>query len=165
VRLRLGQTRIDLSGRTGAHYDLKFAVDAEDLALPLPEASGHLAATGHVGGTAHDPVVALIARGADIAWNDLKLASLRASVDLDPAGSGRTDSLLRLDGLRWRERQVDSITLETQGTATAHSAGLHVRGPGLDADARGSGRFHDGAWQLRLAALDVADHKDLKLAL
>jgi translocation and assembly module TamB len=165
VRLRLGQTRIDLSGRTGAHYDLKFAVDAEDLALLLPEASGHLAATGHVGGTAHDPVVALIARGADIAWNDLQLASLRASIDFDPAGSGRTDSLLRLDGLRWRERQVDSITLETQGTATAHSAGLHVRAPGLDADARGSGRFHDGEWQLRLAALDVADHKDLKLAL
>ena len=165
VRLRLGQTRIDLSGRTGARYDLRFNVDADDLALLLPDASGHLAASGRVSGTAHDPIVALIARGADIAWNDLQLASLRASIDLDPAGSGRTDSLLRLDGLRWRERRVDSVTLETQGTATAHSAGLHVRAPGLDADARGSGRFHDGEWQLRLATLDVVDHRDLKLAL
>jgi translocation and assembly module TamB len=165
VRLRLGRTRIDLAGHTGARYDLKFDVDAEDLALLLPDASGHLAATGHVGGTAHDPVFALIARGADIAWKDMRIDALRASVDFDPAGSGRADSLLRLDGLRWRERHTDSVTLETQGTATAHSLGLHVRAPGLDADARGSGRFHDGEWQLHLATLDVTDHKDLKLAL
>jgi translocation and assembly module TamB len=165
VRLHLGATRINLTGHTGALYDLRFDVNASDLALLLPDASGHLEAAGHIGGTAHDPVLGLIARGADVAWRDLRLDSLRASVDLDPAGSGRADALLRLDGLRWRERRIDSITLETQGTASAHSAGLQLRGPGLDADAHGSGHFRDGEWQLHIAALEVLDHKNLKMSL
>jgi translocation and assembly module TamB len=165
VRVQLGQTRVELSGRTGAQIDLKFAVDADDLALLVPEATGHLAASGHIGGTAHDPVVALIARGADIAWGDLRLGSLRVNVDVDPAGSGRMDSLLRADTLHWRERAIDSITIETQGTSAAHSAGIHVRAPGLDADGRGTGSVRDGEWQLRLAALDITDHKDLTLKL
>ena len=165
VRLRLGATRIDLTGSTGARYDLRFDVNASDLALLLPDASGHLEAAGRIGGTAHEPVLGLIARGAGIAWQDYRVDSLRASIDVDPGGSGRTDALLRLDGLRWRERHTDSITLEMQGTAAAHSAGLHLRGTGLDADARGSGQFRDGEWQLRIASLDVLDHKDLKMAL
>ncbi|MFO1408982.1 MAG: hypothetical protein U1F06_01190 [Steroidobacteraceae bacterium] len=147
VRLRLGTTRIDLTGHTGARVDLRFDINASDLALLLPDASGHLEAAGHIGGSPHEPVLGLIARGAGLAWRDFRVDALRASIDLDPAGSGRTDALLRLDGLRWRERHTDSVTLEMQGTAAAHSAGLHVRGPGLDADARGGGRFRDGEWR------------------
>ncbi|MCC7463477.1 MAG: translocation/assembly module TamB domain-containing protein [Gammaproteobacteria bacterium] len=165
VRLRLGATRIELTGRTGPHYDLRFDVNADDLALLVPDASGHLEAAGHVGGSMRNPVISLIARGADIAWQDLRLDSLRASVDIDPAGSSRTDALLRLDRLRWRERHADSVTLAIHGTAAAHSAGLQLRGPGLDADVRGSGRYHDGEWRLGIAALDVLDHRDLKMSL
>ena len=165
VRLRLGATRIDLAGQIGAHNDLRFDINASDLALLVPDARGRLEAAGRVGGSARDPLLGLIARGAGLAWQDLRLDSLRASVDVDPAGSGRTDALLRLDGLRWRERHADSVTLEMQGTAGAHSAGLHLRGPGLDADARGRGRFHDGEWQLSVTALDVLDHRNLKMSL
>ena len=165
VRVQLGRTRVELSGHTGARNDLRFAIDADDLALLLPGATGRLEASGHVGGTAHDPLVALIARGGGLAWQDLRVDALRASTDFDPAGSGRADALLRLDGLRWRDRLLDSVVLESQGTAASYSAGLHVQGPGLAADARATGRFADGQWQLRLASVEVTDHKDLKLAL
>jgi translocation and assembly module TamB len=165
VRLQLGASRINLDGRIGSHVDLKFDVDADDLALLKAGAQGKLRARGQVSGDANSPALQVEARGTGIVWDDLRAQSLNADVQLDAAHGNRAGANVRVTGLRYGERVADSLSFVSAGTLAAHSATLELAAPQLQLRATGDGQFHAGTWRWRLQQLRTTDNRELLLNL
>jgi hypothetical protein len=141
VRLRLGATRIDLAGQIGARNDLRFDINASVLRCSSDARPSR--------GRQSRRWCARDRCSADRTWRrprlrDLRLDSLRASVDVDPAGSGRTDALLRLDGCAGASATPMASRSRCR-VRPARTVPVCTCAVGPDADARGRGRFHDGS--------------------
>lgn len=166
VRLQLGTTHIDLDGRIGAHNDLRFDVDASDLALLREGARGRLRARGSVrDGGGPLPALAIDASGSGIGWDQLALGAVTARVDFNPAEGGRADAQLQLQALKYGERSASSVRLTSSGTSAAHQVRLQVDAPQLQIRAGGDASLHDAAWDWTIAELQASDGRELNLAL
>ena len=166
VQLQLGATRIAIDGHTGGSMQLNFAIDADDLALLHPGAHGHLTARGSVHGDARAPTVSGGAHLHDIEWEGTRLESLDAQVAFDPAGSGRNDARIELEGLTFAGRRVEALRLRTEGTTARHALSLNAHGEGFQLEAAGEGRYAGGEWieQVTQAKLGDGQKLDLRLA-
>lgn len=165
VRLQLGATRISADGRVGAHNDLRFDIDASDLALLSENARGQLRARGEIQDGAPWPAVQLEATGANIVWDRLAIGAVTAKVDYDAVDRGRADVAISARMLRLGERSADGIQLTSSGTAAAHHVSLQMRAPQLQLSAAGDGVLSGGLWQWQIADLRAEDGRDLKLSL
>ncbi|MFM2286913.1 MAG: hypothetical protein RL684_56, partial [Pseudomonadota bacterium] len=157
VQLRLGGTRLALDGRIGAHVDLKYSVDASDLALLAEGAAGHLHASGQLRIAGSNPLWVGDMQGGDLAWGALRVRQVSGRVDFDPAGSGHATSGLELEHLQWQDRLFDRLRVATTGSATAHQFIAELRGPSLQVSATGSGTWSQERWHLQFARLDAGD--------
>jgi len=165
VNVQLGATRIIADGRIGERIDLRFDVDAEDLALLKADARGRVQARGSIGGDLKNPLVRLQASGSGIVWDEYSAQSLNASITFDPQGSGRADSTIRVGKLAVGERSAETLLFTTSGTTLQHQTALELTTPELRVRAGGNGSFADGVWKLQLQRLDAEDGNVLQLAL
>lgn len=165
VRLQLGGSRINIDGRIGSQYDVKFAVDSDDLALLKADARGRLHAVGEARGGAGQLMLQLEASGSDIAWDEIRARALTARAALDDADSGRADVNLKVSGLQLGARILDSLDFTTTGTRAAHQVNLDARAPQLQVHATGTGQLAGSAWQWRMQQARVADGRDLLMNL
>jgi len=161
VNVTLGGTHIVADGRAGSALDLRFAIDAQDLALLADGAGGRLSAHGSLRGTSAQHSLVLSAQGQDIAWKSLKLARLAADVDFEPTGSGRADARIRLDDLQIGDRHVPQIGLTMAGSTAEHELALDARVADVTIAARGTGHY-EGGWNAEITAFNV-DGDSLRL--
>lgn len=165
VRLQLGATRLNLDGRVGGHLELKFDVDAADLALLHDQARGRLRASGDIRGDTTAPSVQLDATGSNLVWDDMTLQSLSARIALDPQASGRADTRVQLKSLMVGDRQLDSLSFSSAGTVAAHRASLEVKAPQLTLTAAGDASLDRGNWRWRIAQMRAEDGRDVMMDL
>jgi translocation and assembly module TamB len=166
VRLQLGATHVNADGRIGAHTDLRFDIDASDLALLQEGARGQLRARGSVrdsGGPL--PVLTVDASGSGIVWQKLALGAVNAKIDFSPLERGRADAQLQVRALKYGERSADSVQLTSSGTAGAHRLTLQLTAPQLQLHAAGDAALRDGAWDWSIAELRAEDGHELQLTL
>lgn len=165
VNLQLGATRIVADGRIGDSVDLRFDVEAEDLALLKAAARGKLTARGRIGGDLRNPLLRVQASGSGIVWDQWSAQTLNADVTLEPQGNGRADSNVRIGKLVYGERSVDSLQFRTSGTTAQHQASFELGTPQLRVRAGGDASFVDGVWRLKLQQLNAEDDNQLALEL
>jgi len=165
VRLQLGATRIDADGRLGSTLDLKFAIDADDLALLKPGARGRVSLQGTLRGDWHDPTLLSSAKARDVQWEGVQLAALDGSINFDPHGSGRADSALQLTGLRMAGRELEQLSLRVEGTTAEHSIAFQARAEGFTLAAHGSGHYNAGQWLTRISSVQLGDEAKLRMQL
>src|SRR6185369_10744224 len=87
VRLSLGRTNLSADGRIADAFDLRFAVEAEDLSLLKQESRGKLKGQGTLHGTWADPIVNAELHGSDLEHEGVKLAAIDGKIDFDASGS------------------------------------------------------------------------------
>lgn len=166
VNLQLGATHIHADGRIGKHMDLRFDVDASDLALLREGARGRLRARGSVHSTSGPlPALSLDASGSGITWDRLALGAVNAKVDFNPVDGGRADVRLQINALKYGERSADSVQITSSGTSASHRIMLQLDAPQLQMNAGGDAVLHDGAWDWSIAELRATDGRELQLAL
>jgi autotransporter translocation and assembly factor TamB len=165
VRLQLGATRINADGRVGAHNDLRFDVDATDLALLQENARGQLRARGSLHDGTPWPALQLDASGGNIVWDRLAIGALTARINYEAEDRGRADVQLDARQLSYGRRTADSLQIASSGTAAAHRVTLQLHAPQLRLQAAGDGSLHDGVWQWLISELGAEDGRELKLAL
>lgn len=165
VDLHFGRTHIALDGGLGAHRDLAFVLEAEDLSLLDPAAMGRVTARGRLAGTDAAPVLLFKARGTDFAWHDRKLAALNADVDIDLGASRRTEGEIDLDGLQIGSRTVQKMNVQLTGSADAQHIVARVEATPLRSALIAQGVVNQGQWrgQITSLAIDDADKLQLKL--
>ncbi len=165
VRLQLGATRIVADGRIGENMELRFDVNAADLALLKTGARGKLQARGNFRSSATLPTLQLDATGSDIVWDDVALRSLTAKVSIDPAGSHRADTDIHVGGLVIGGRVADSLRFVTEGSVEGHRARFDMQAPQLRVHAEGDATLKNGLWHWIMAQARAEDDRDLKLSL
>jgi translocation and assembly module TamB len=165
VRLQLGATRIAADGRVGEHMELRFDVNADDLALLKADARGKLQARGNFRGSATTPMLQLDATGSGIVWDDVVVQSLTAKVSFDPVGSHRADTDIRIGKLTIGDRVADSLHFVTLGTVAAHRTSFDVQAPQLRVHAEGDATLKNGQWHWAVTQARAEDDRNLKLNL
>jgi len=166
VRLQLGTTHISADGRIGSHTDLRFDIDASDLALLKEGARGHLRARGSVRDNEGAlPALSVEASGTGIVWDQLAIGTVNASVDFSGQDRGRADAHMQVRALKYGERSADNIQITSSGTSAAHHITLQLDAPQLQLHAAGDATLHDGAWDWTIGELRAVDGHELQLAL
>jgi translocation and assembly module TamB len=165
VQLRLGATRLEADGRIGARTDVRFAVDAEDLALLHAGARGRLHAEGHFRGDQHNPMLQARISGAQLQYQDISLRTVDASIDFDPRGSGHAESDIRVEQLSMANHQIDQARFTTTGTAAAHRFTMQLRATPFSVKASGTASFSDGVWRADFAEFKASDGAGVQLEL
>lgn len=165
VRMQLGTTRLQADGQAGKDLDLNLRIDTDDLALLHEGAHGQLQAHAHVGGSAENPLLEGAASATDLKWEKFAVASLDATVDFDPHGSGHADSQIVLHGLSLGDERIDTLRFSSTGPAQQHQLQLDADLPQATMSAGGSGSFIDGQWRIELTGLQASDKHKLHLGL
>jgi translocation and assembly module TamB len=165
VRLQLGSTRIVADGRVGEHAELRFDVSADDLGLLKADARGTLRARGNYRGSNALPMLQLDATGSGIVWDDIAVQSLVAKVAVDPAGSHRADTDIRVGQISIGNRAADVLHFTTTGTVESHDTTLDMQAPQLRVHAAGNATLKQGLWHWTISQARAEDDRNLKLNL
>ena len=165
VQLQLGATHLEADGRIGARPDLRFAIDASDLALLHNGARGKLRAAGHFRGDARNPLLLARVSGTALEYDGTRLQALTADINFEPQGSGRADISVQLDQLSAGAHRLSHLAFTTTGTAAAHRYSLELRAPPYRAQAVGEGQYADGVWHAGIDAFTAGDGGALHMTL
>lgn len=134
-----GNTRLEVSGQWDEQVDLRWQLQAPDLATLSPLFSGSIEADGHIQGSPETPQITLSAAGKALDFGDISIASLAAS------GSYLNNSNLlelSLEGLLFGSgegERIDSLRLTATGLPADHGLRVRLQSPLADADLRLSG--------------------------
>lgn len=167
LRFQAGRTHLAIHGHIGAEreLDLEFNLDADNLALLAEGARGELNAQGRLAGTSKAPVIQFEAHGQDIEHQDLKIAKLSASVDLDWRGQRESKADVALSRLTLGQRELTEFNVKLDGTTTAHGIRTDVLVDDTTLHLSGKGGFADGVWRGTVGELFVDDSANLNLQL
>jgi translocation and assembly module TamB len=165
VRLQLGATRIVADGRIGTTSELRFDINADDLGLLQADARGKLQARGSYRSSPTVPLLQLDATGSGIVWDNFSVQTVVAKVALDPTGTHRADTDIRIDKLSVGNRSADSLHLATSGTVEAHHVSVDMLAPQLRVHAEGDAALVNGLWHWNVDQARAEDDRDLKLSL
>lgn len=165
VRLSLGHTNLSADGRIADAFDLRFAVQAEDLSLLKQESRGKLKGQGTLSGTWADPVVNAEVHGSGIEHEGVSLAAIDGKVDFDSSGARPSHIDLQARDLVYDQRTLSEISFKLNGSAGDHVAHINAKAPGLALESELAGAFAHGVWQGQMRKLGVSGSESLKLAL
>ncbi len=128
LTLALGEARLALDGSIGERWDLRWRIDAPDLASVWPGAAGTLAAHGALSGPRLAPHIVGSLRGRSLAWHADRAAALTAEVDVDLAADNRFALSVQAEGIDARGMQWSQARLSGKGSAREHRLDLAIEG-------------------------------------
>ena len=148
-----GPNRIKLDGRVDDRLDLRFAIEAPDLASLYPGLGGRLHGDGQLGGTRTQPSVVGKFSGAGLGYEGLRAQQFDLSVDWrDDKGSGRA----RLTGLDLDGQVVNGLSADLDGDLAMHRLKLAADGPEFAFTLSAQGGLIGQVWQGELRALTAS---------
>lgn len=162
VDLRLGDNRIQGSGRWAETLQATLDLDMPRLAQLWPDLTGRLAGKLNLSGTPQVPQGDLTLEGTAIAFQDNRLDSLQISANL--AEGERAQLRLNANGLQAGDNEIGELRLDASGTLETHVAALDLKGPLLDLDLALDGGLRGENWRGRLVRAEL-DAKGQRWAL
>ncbi|HEY1491024.1 MAG TPA: translocation/assembly module TamB domain-containing protein, partial [Steroidobacteraceae bacterium] len=166
VHVNLGGTSLSLDGQVNERLNLRFALNSQDLSLLAPESRGQLKAAGSITGTLADPAVTATAHAHDIDHQGLKVASLEANINFDPAALDRESRVeISVHKLSYQTRTVDTASFTLQGLPSAYTVHLAAAAPGLAASLQARGAYANASFRGQLTQLTLSGSDALHLSL
>jgi translocation and assembly module TamB len=152
-RVSSGRTSIRANGRLGEQWDLKWRLDAPQLATLLPDLKGTIKGRGTLQGTATAPVVALDLDIRNLVAGATRVERLAGKAVVDIRGSSRstidfTGRQMTLAGQKWSK-----LTLSGKGLPEKHALQLRLDGELANLKLALSGGLEGKAWSGRLMEL------------
>ena len=148
-----GPNRVRVDGRAGATFDLRFDIEAPDLASLYPGLTGALSGSGRLEGTPQVPLLVASLDGRSVAFEAMRAGDLKLDVDwAENGGKGA----LRIRGLVAPGVEMEKILLNLSGTPEAHRLDLSANGPQADVTLAARGGLIDQAWRGQLSGLMLA---------
>lgn len=166
IKLAAGGLALDLDGVIGpAARDLKFNVNANDLAILAPGSRGRLRASGSWRGPNDEPVIVLQASGRDLQYGDLQLAEFDAKIDLDSRPRQTSAIDLRARDISVGGRRLQRLSFDLDGPAESSVARVEAQMNDILLRSTASGAFSGGAWRGRWRSIEVDNKSALHLKL
>lgn len=147
LELHSGGTRLSAGGGVGAQWDMRWQLEAADLAELWPAATGRLTLGGRVDGPVRTPRLRLEGEGQGLAWAGARLAQTGVRADVDLAGVAPWHLDLQLSGLEHGGQRLESARLHARGSAARHDLSLEARPAGGGSlEVAGRGSWAEGRW-------------------
>ncbi len=159
ARLRLGANSLMLRGSFGVAGDaMRFDLSAPDLAAFKQGIVGSLRGEGTLSGTASRPALDGRFSAARMAYEDIRVATSTAELQLAQGEDPRVSVRVKLMGLKRGKQSLDRLNISAQGLLSAHRIELSAQGERVDATAELEGAFRraDATWRGRLLHADNA---------
>jgi translocation and assembly module TamB len=161
-KLRLGfgsaQVVVNGSANPAQQFDLSFEAEAKNLAGLLPGASGEFRVQGTLKGKAQQPDLNLTVNVGNVKYEEYQLKRLNGRIKADLAENGRIDADLKASGIRVKEEEISSASLQIQGSTERHTLELSVAGTPGKVQLAAAGGLKEQTWQGRLTQLSL-DHE------
>lgn len=154
VDLRLGDNRIEGSGRWAETIEASLALDLPRLAQLWPDLAGSLKGNLNLAGTPEAPQGKLALTGDAVAFQDNRIQQLQLTADL--AEGERGQLRLEAQGLNAGTTELGTLQLTAGGTLAAHQADLQLQGPLLNLSTVLSGGLKGDDWLGRLTHAELA---------
>jgi translocation and assembly module TamB len=151
--LRVGDNRVQGSGRWAEKLEANLALDLSSLGQLWPDLSGQLAGRLDLAGTPAAPTAQLALTGTAVAYQQNRIDSLKLAATLSEGERGKLSFDAR--GLRAGATDIGELRLSAEGTQDAHQARLSLHGPLLDMSLALGGGLQDGAWKGRLVQAEL----------
>ena len=150
LALSSGPNRVRVDGRAGTTLDLRFDIEAPDLASLYPGLAGALAGSGRLKGTQAAPLVVANLKGSALVFESARADELQLDVDWRESGG---KAALRIGGLAASGIDMNQLTLDIGGTPAAHRLALNGSGPQVDIALAAQGGVVDETWRGKLEEL------------
>ena len=161
-RLHVGRLLLKGKGfdiNAAGDLDKRLAFDAQigDLGRLIPQTAGELRADGWV--RWHDGRLdgSLAGSGAKLAAGGVRVASAHLAARLGEGKGFPLHIAAALRNVAYKEFQVDSVTLEADGTSLRHTLNAALHGSGAEARITLSGAYDQGAWRGRVVGISGRD--------
>jgi len=141
VHVDAGSARLALDGDLGAAADLRWSIQAPDLADLWPGLQGGLEGRGRLRGSLARPRLEGRLAGRDLAWRDLRLARLQARAAVAAARTAPLRLDLALGGLQLGVERLERASLYLEGSQARHRFRLALTGPRLAWEGSGQGSW------------------------
>ena len=163
LRLVWGDAAFAAAGVVGDTFDLRFRLDAPDLAKLLPDVAGSLSIDGALDGPRTSPGLEAKLQAVSLAIGTLRAKSIAGTVT---AGAGERDPLdvaLTVSDLAYGERDFPVARLTATGSRATHTlaATLDGRGPPLErVELRARGGLIERQWRGTIEHAAYAPERD-----
>jgi len=153
IELRLGDNRIQGSGRWAETLQANLELNLSRLAQLWPDLQGQLAGDLKLAGTPQAPEGTLALEGSQVAFQQNRIERLELAARLEQGERGQ----LRLvaDGLRAGDTELGRLQVTGDGSQQAHQAVLQLQGPLLDLSLALDGGLKGGDWRGRLLRAEL----------
>ena len=150
-----GQAAVNGSADPAQQFDLIFEAEVKDLADFLPGAGGDFQVQGTLKGRAQQPDLDLTVNAGNIKYEGYRLKRLKGRVKADLAEHGRIDADLDASGIRVKVEEINSASLQIQGSTDQHTLELAVAGTPGKARLTAAGGLKEQTWQGKLTLLSL----------
>lgn len=130
VNVTSGAAALVVDGEVAAQWNLRWNLQADDLAALWPGSKGRVSAQGTLAGLRATPRIAHTLTALGIGLGTYRVARLESRGDVDLAPGGRIDLSLAARDIALPERTIDALSLDGAGTLEAHN--VTVRGESSD---------------------------------
>ncbi|MCC5854707.1 MAG: translocation/assembly module TamB domain-containing protein [Idiomarina sp.] len=155
--LESGTSRVSARGTLGADsLDVQAQISAPELNALHPDAAGTLNAELHLRGSQSRPQIQLKAQGADIRWQEYRVATLDTELEIDTQLNQLPTGFLRLTQIFINE-ELEPLDLDLRLSQNAHhEVRLSISGETLDVENHLRGHWSDGAWEGQIQQFEAS---------
>jgi translocation and assembly module TamB len=153
IDLRLGDNRVQGSGRWAKTVQASLELDLPRLAQLWPDLQGQLAGNLSLAGIPQAPQGELAVEGNNVAFQDNGVERLQLAASLHEGARGQLR--LTADGLQAGETDLGQLQVSADGTRQAHQAELQLQGPLLDLSLALDGGMRGEDWRGRLVRAEL----------
>ncbi len=155
LRLLLAGAELQAEGVLGEQLNVDWSLQAPDLKKLLPNAGGHLSATGALRGPTQQLQLQAELQGRELQFDAQRIASLDADIDVDLSAQKASSvelqaSELDLGGQRWQQ-----LSLQGQGTPAQHQLRVDLDQGPIELKLALGGRWLGSSWSGAISQLDL----------
>jgi translocation and assembly module TamB len=154
VIIQSGGNRLEVSGQATEPFDLRWKVDAKNLAKAWKGLEGSLQGEGILKGKLDKLEIQADLKGSKLRYQDYRLGAL----DLQAQQAGeRYDIKGTLRDFKTGDTLIESAKVDGQGTVTSHRVTAQIVHEAGKADVSVSGGWQNGQWQGTVSSLSLRD--------
>lgn len=138
LRLEQGKNSLSLKGELGRHWNMIVRLNAQDLAISLPDAQGSLVGTVRVTEPLATPKVSVNLLAKSLAWNQsvainqiatkqVAIKQLQLQGVVSPMSDDSTNLTLRAQQIHYQQRVIRQLDAKLSGTLTEQQLTMSVK--------------------------------------
>ncbi len=156
-RLGLGSGQVWVHGSVDPTQQLDFTFKAQsaNVADLLPGAQGDFQVQGSLHGRAQQPSLDVTMKAGNIQYADYQLKQLNSDIKADLSEQGKITAHLDATGIRVKEEEISTLSLDVQGKTEHHRLELALAGTPGKAQFTATGGLQEQLWKGQLTQLNL----------